>query len=92
MLFMKGNPDDPQCQFSTKIIALMNKYVGTVIPSFGYFDIFQDNEVREGMKEFSKWPTFPQLYVNGSFVGGLDICIELDEEGELEDALTAVAK
>ena len=73
-------------------MALLNKYVGSVIPSFGYFDIFQDEEVRQGMKEFSKWPTFPQLYVNGSFVGGLDICIELDEDGELEDALTAQAK
>ena len=46
MLFMKGNPSNPQCQFSTKIIALLNKYVGTVIESFGYFDIFQDEEVR----------------------------------------------
>ena len=89
MLFMKGNPDNPQCQFSTKIIKLLNGYVGTVIPSFGYFDIFQDEEVRQGMKQFSRWPTFPQLYVNGTFVGGLDVCIELDEEGELEDALTA---
>jgi len=59
MLFMKGCPDSPQCQFSTKIVGLLNKYVGTVIPSFGYFDIFQDEEVRQGMKQFSKWPTFP---------------------------------
>lgn len=88
MLFMKGNPQGPQCQFSTKIVALLNRYVGTVIPSFGYFDIFQDEEVRNGLKKFSRWPTFPQLYVNGTFIGGLDVCIEMDEEGELEDALT----
>lgn len=59
MLFMKGNPSNPQCQFSTRIINLLNKYVGTVIPTFGYFDIFQDEEVRQGMKKFSNWPTFP---------------------------------
>jgi len=88
MLFMKGNPQGPQCQFSTKIVNLLNRYVGTVIPSFGYFDIFQDEEVRNGLKQFSRWPTFPQLYVNGTFIGGLDVCIEMDEEGELEDALT----
>ena len=46
-------------------MALLNKYVGTVIPNYGFFDIFQDQEVREGMKQFSKWPTFPQLYVKG---------------------------
>ena len=89
MLFMKGNPDSPQCGFSSKFVALLNKYVGTVIPSFGYFDIYLDEEVRQGMKTFSNWPTFPQLYVNGQFIGGLDVCTELDEEGELEDALTA---
>jgi len=72
-------------------VSLLNKYVGTVIPSFGFFDIFQDEEVRNGMKTFSNWPTFPQLYVKGKFVGGLDICIELDEEAELEDALTGQA-
>ena len=91
MLFMKGNPDNPQCGFSSKFIALLNKYVGTVIPSFGYFDIYLDEEVRQGMKTFSNWPTFPQLYVNGQFIGGLDVCTELDEEGELEDALTATS-
>ena len=88
MLFMKGNPDNPQCQFSSKMIALLNRYVGTIIPSFGYFDIFLDEEVRQGMKTFSNWPTFPQLYVKGKFVGGIDVCTELHEEGELEDALT----
>jgi len=88
MVFMKGSPDSPQCQFSSKLVALLNKYVGTIIPSFGYFDIFQDEEVRQGMRSFSNWPTFPQVYANGRFIGGLDICLGLDEEGELEDALT----
>ena len=62
--------------------------MGTIIPSFGYFDIFLDEEVRQGMKTFSNWPTFPQLYVKGKFVGGIDVLTELHEEGELEDALT----
>ena len=88
MLFMKGSPEAPQCQFSTKIVNLLNGYVGTFIPSFGYFDIFQDEEVRQGMKAFSNWPTFPQVYVQGKFIGGLDVCIDLHEERQLEDVLT----
>ena len=88
MLFMKGNPDNPQCGFSKRMVALLNKYVGSVIPSFGHFDIYLDEQIREGLKAYSKWPTYPQLYVNGDLVGGIDICEELDEEAELEDALT----
>ena len=88
MLFMKGNPDNPQCGFSKRMIELLNKYLGSVIPSFGHFDIYTDEQIREGLKAYSKWPTYPQLYVNGELIGGIDICEELDEEGEFEDALT----
>ena len=92
MLFMKGNPDNPQCGFSKRMVALLKKYVGSVIPSYGHFDIYLDEEIREGVKKYSNWPTYPQLYVNGELIGGIDICDELDEEGELEDALTAEKK
>ena len=84
MLFMKGNPDDPQCGFSKRMVELLKKYVGSVIPNYGHFDIYQDEPVRERLKKISNWPTYPQLYVNGQLVGGIDICQELDEEGELE--------
>lgn len=87
VVFIKGNPDSPQCGFSKKIVDLLNKFKGSVIQDYSHFDIFSDDEVREGLKKFSNWPTFPQLYVNGSFLGGLDVCLEMDEEGELEDEL-----
>ena len=87
VLFMKGNPEKPQCGFSQRMIKLLNGYVGTSIAGYGHFDILSDAEVREGLKVFSKWPTYPQLYVGGKLVGGIDICEELHEEGELEDAL-----
>lgn len=91
MLFMKGVPEAPECGFSKKIVALLSKYVGTIIPEYGHFNIYSDEQVREGLKKYSNWPTFPQLYVHGKLLGGLDICLDLDEEGELEDALTADA-
>lgn len=59
---------------------------------FGHFDILSDDVVREGLKKYSNWPTYPQLYVNGELVGGIDIVEELDESGELEEVLTAAVK
>jgi len=83
MLFMKGLPSAPRCGFSRKMVELLeSKKV-----AFDAFDILEDEEVRQGLKEYSKWPTFPQLYVNGDLVGGLDICQELDENDELMDIL-----
>ena len=79
MLFMKGTPDAPQCGFSSKIVDLLKK---NKIP-FSAFNILSDNDVRNGLKDFSNWKTYPQLYVNGELVGGLDIVKEMDEEGEL---------
>jgi len=79
MLFMKGNPSSPQCGFSRKIVDILkdNKM------EFSSFDILSDEEIRQGLKTFSNWPTFPQLYIQGNLIGGLDIVKEMAEEGEL---------
>ena len=76
MLFMKGNPSAPECGFSRTIVGLLP---GEDI-EFDSFDILTDNAVREGLKEFSEWPTYPQLYVEGTLVGGLDIVKEMVED------------
>ncbi|KAL3643414.1 Monothiol glutaredoxin-S17 [Castilleja foliolosa] len=81
MLFMKGSPESPQCGFSQKVVDILKKEN----VKFGSFDIFTDNEVREGLKKFSNWPTFPQLYYKGELLGGCDIAIEMHENGELGD-------
>lgn len=83
MLFMKGSPAAPECGFSNQCVQLLAKYNA----EYGHFNIFSDQEVREGLKSFSNWPTYPQLYVQGKLIGGLDILKELDEEEELADAL-----
>ena len=85
MLFMKGNPDEPRCGFSRKAVGVL-KDAGV---EFGTFDILTDEEVRQGLKTFSNWPTYPQLYSKGKLVGGLDIMQELAEGGELRDSLEA---
>lgn len=73
MLFMKGNPSEPKCGFSRQVVALLNDES----IQFGTFDILNDEEVRQGLKQFSNWPTYPQLYVNGALIGGLDILKEM---------------
>lgn len=84
VLFMKGSPDSPFCGFSKRMVALLQNYDNV---KFDHFDILSDSEIREGLKVYSKWPTYPQLYVNGKLVGGIDIVQELHEGGELEDTL-----
>ncbi len=80
MLFMKGNPDMPQCGFSRKVVeALQNAGAS----DFGHFDILTDEAIRQGLKEYSQWPTYPQVYVNGELLGGCDIVLEMAENGEL---------
>jgi len=79
MLFMKGTPTTPQCGFSNKIVEILNN--NNI--KFHSFNILSDEEVRSGLKEFSNWPTFPQLYADGKFIGGLDIVKEMADEGEL---------
>lgn len=78
MLFMKGTPSAPQCGFSRQMVAILREHQ----VRFGFFDILKDETVRQGLKKFSDWPTFPQLYINGEFQGGLDIIKEnLSEDG-----------
>jgi len=83
MLFMKGNPANPRCGFSRTIVSILDGYKA----DYKSFDILQDNDVREGLKKFSNWPTYPQLYVDGELLGGLDIIKEMSESGELESML-----
>ena len=80
MLFMKGNPDMPQCGFSGKVVEAL-KNAGA--SNFGHFDILTDEAIRQGLKEYSQWPTYPQVYVNGELLGGCDIVLEMAENGEL---------
>jgi monothiol glutaredoxin len=83
VLFMKGTPEAPQCGFSAQVVSIL----GRLLPSYGSFDVLSDREVREGIKEFSNWPTIPQLYVDGEFQGGCDIVKELYASGELNELL-----
>lgn len=79
MLFMKGIPSDPKCGFSRQMVGILREHQ----VRFGFFDILKDDSVRQGLKIFSDWPTFPQLYINGEFQGGLDIIKEsLEEDSE----------
>jgi monothiol glutaredoxin len=79
MLFMKGSPQMPQCGFSAAVVGVL-KELGA---KFGSFNILADPELREGLKEYSSWPTYPQLYVDGKLVGGADIVRDLHGKGEL---------
>ena len=79
LLFMKGTPLFPQCGFSSRAVAIL-EHLGV---DFQSVDVLQDQAVRQGIKEYSNWPTIPQLYVKGEFVGGSDIMMEMYESGEL---------
>jgi monothiol glutaredoxin len=83
LLFMKGSPLFPQCGFSSRAVAILN-HLGA---EFESVDVLQDQEIRQGIKVFSDWPTIPQLYVKGEFVGGSDIMMEMYESGELAQLL-----
>ncbi|MEE2766709.1 MAG: Grx4 family monothiol glutaredoxin [Pseudomonadota bacterium] len=83
LLYMKGTPDFPQCGFSGRAVQVL-RACGT---EFGSVNIFEDPEVRENLKLYSNWPTFPQLFINGELVGGSDIILELYEQGELQKML-----
>lgn len=82
-LFMKGTPLFPQCGFSSRAVAILDR-LGVDYESV---DVLQDMEIRQGIKQFSDWPTIPQLYVKGEFVGGSDIMMEMYESGELGELL-----
>ena len=83
VLFMKGNPMFPQCGFSAATVQALSM-AGV---KFGSVDVLQDAEIRDGIKQFSSWPTIPQLYVDGEFVGGCDVMTSLYQTGELEEML-----
>ncbi len=87
VLFMKGTPLFPQCGFSSRAVAILER-IGT---PFETVDVLQDPEIRQGIKAFSDWPTVPQLYVKGEFVGGSDIMMEMFESGELQQLVGADA-
>ncbi|MGH6613555.1 Grx4 family monothiol glutaredoxin [Sphingomonas sp.] len=83
LLFMKGSPLFPQCGFSSRAIAILQH----LNVQFDSVDVLQDQGIRQGIKAYSDWPTIPQLYVKGEFVGGSDIMMEMYESGELEQLL-----
>jgi monothiol glutaredoxin len=85
VLFMKGTPDFPQCGFSAQAVAAL-KQVGA---KFHSVNIFEDLELRDELKRFSNWPTYPQLYVNGELIGGADITIQMFKSGELKELVDA---
>ena len=88
VLFMKGTALFPQCGFSSRAVAILD-HLG--VP-FETVDVLQDQEIRQGIKEYSDWPTIPQLYVKGEFVGGSDIMMEMFESGELQTLVGAEAE
>jgi monothiol glutaredoxin len=83
LLFMKGTPLFPQCGFSSRAVAILD-HLGV---EYATVDVLQDQGIRQGIKQFSDWPTIPQLYVKGEFVGGSDIMMEMYEAGELTELL-----
>ncbi len=83
VLYMKGTPDFPQCGFSAQTVGALRASKAT----FAHVNIFEDPEVREALKTYSNWPTFPQLYVNGELIGGCDIVVEMYKSGELKQVL-----
>ncbi|MCH2190093.1 MAG: Grx4 family monothiol glutaredoxin [Gammaproteobacteria bacterium] len=85
VLFMKGNANFPQCGFSGRAIQILQ----ALETEFVTVDVLSNDSVRQGIKDFSNWPTIPQLYVNGEFIGGCDIMTEMYESGELKDTLSA---
>jgi monothiol glutaredoxin len=88
VLFMKGNPQFPQCGFSGRAIQIL-KSCG--VNDLKTVNVLEDDEIRQGIKDYANWPTIPQLYVKGEFVGGSDIMMEMYQAGELQQALNAAA-
>lgn len=81
ILYMKGSKEQPMCGFSAQVVNILNSY-GI---NYATVNVLEDQEIRQGIKDFSDWPTIPQLYVNGKFVGGCDICTEMHFNGELKE-------
>ena len=86
VLYMKGTPESPQCGFSGRVVQILNKCGAKFIG----INVLEDDEIRQGVKDYANWPTLPQLYVNGEFIGGCDIVSEMYENGELQQLLKTV--
>lgn len=86
VLFMKGTPEAPACGFSRNSIQILG-YQGVDPVKFAAYNVLEDPELRQGIKEYSQWPTIPQLYINKEFVGGHDIIVEMSQDGSLADLL-----
>ena len=86
VLFMKGTREMPMCGFSAKVVEILN---GLNVP-YQTYDILSNEDLRSGINEYSNWPTIPQLYINGEFLGGCDICIEMSGNGELAQKLNGL--
>lgn len=84
VLYMKGTPQFPQCGFSANAVRIMN---ALGVKNLFTVDVLQDPEIRQGIKDYANWPTIPQLYVNGEFIGGSDIMTEMYQSGELKELL-----
>ncbi|KAG0055071.1 monothiol glutaredoxin grx5 [Gryganskiella cystojenkinii] len=87
VVFMKGTPDAPMCGFSRAVMQILTVQGVDMQNSLKSFNILADEELRSGIKEFSSWPTIPQVYINGEFVGGCDIMVNMHQSGELEELL-----
>ncbi len=85
VLYMKGTPDFPQCGFSGRVVQVLQ----ACNAKYTYVNIFEDPELREALKEYSNWPTYPQLYIKGELIGGCDIVMDLYNKGELQPMLAA---
>ena len=83
LLYMKGTPQFPQCGFSASVVGILDE----LLPSYETVDVLSSPELRDGIKIYSEWPTIPQLYVKGEFIGGSDIMMEMYESGELKQVL-----
>ena len=83
ILYMKGSKDAPKCGFSAQVVSILNFYR----VDYETVDVLLDPEIRQGIKDYSQWPTLPQLYVNGKFIGGCDICTDMHVNGELGEIL-----
>ncbi len=83
LLYMKGTREQPMCGFSARVVQILN----TLGVRYETVNVLENEEIRQGIKDFSNWPTIPQLYINGEFIGGCDICDEMFRSGELESAV-----
>ena len=85
LVFMKGDRDSPQCGFSSQVVRILD----SMLPEYMTVDVLQDQTIRDGIKEYSSWPTIPQLYLDGEFQGGCDIITEMYQSGELQQKLSS---